>query len=82
MLSTSVTAPLFCYDWAERCPIVAYNGQWWSNKLQFGTRCIKSAAGIQQGDPIGPVLLSLVVLELLDNVGEKGYSDAIVVFSY
>ena len=31
---------------------------------------IKSTTGVQQGDPLGPLLLSLVVLDVLDSIGQ------------
>ena len=31
---------------------------------------MKSTAGVQQGDPLSPLLFSLVVLELLDTIGQ------------
>ncbi|XP_062512774.1 uncharacterized protein LOC134188624 [Corticium candelabrum] len=39
-------------------------------ELRFGYHHLTSTAGVQQGDPLGPLLFSLVVLELMDEVGE------------
>ena len=38
-------------------------------ELCFGPHPLKSSAGVQQGDPLGPILFSLVLLELQDTVG-------------
>ena len=37
-------------------------------ELQFGNHRILSTAGAQQGDPLSPLLFSLVILELLDSL--------------
>ena len=37
--------------------------------LHFGNSWIKSSAGVQQGDPLGLLLFSLVLVEFLDNLG-------------
>ena len=36
-------------------------------ELQFGNHWILSTAGAQQGDPLSPLLFSLVILKLLDS---------------
>ena len=37
-------------------------------KLRFRSASIKSSSGVQQGDPLGPLLFSEVVLNLLDDL--------------
>ena len=39
-----------------------------SAELRFGTNRLLSSSGVQQGDPLGPLLLSLVLTELLDSM--------------
>ena len=36
--------------------------------LTFGTRTVKSSEGVQQGDPLGPLLFSLVMRELASEI--------------
>ena len=35
-------------------------------ELRFGHHCILASTGVQQGDPLGPLLFSLVLLQFLD----------------
>ena len=38
-------------------------------ELRFGNHRIVASAGVQQRDPLGPLLFSLVIMELVDEVG-------------
>ena len=40
-----------------------------AGELRFGSHRILSTAGVQQGDPLGLLLFSLVILQLLDDIG-------------
>ena len=49
------------YGWAQWC----YT---FPAELHFGRRRILSLSGVQQGDPLGPLLLSLVLTSLFDRI--------------
>ena len=51
------------YRWARAC----YGG---SSSLLFGPHIIESLAGVQQGDPLGPLLFSLVLQTLTQKIKE------------
>ena len=41
-----------------------------TGELRFGPNRVETTAGVQKGDPFGPLLYSLSILELLDKIGE------------
>ena len=51
-----------------------------AGELQFGHHRILSLAGIQQGDPMGPLLFSLVLCKLLREVKENNFSSSDCLF--
>ena len=53
------------YSWALWC----YHSK---GELRFGNHRLQSSGGVQQGDPLGPLRFSLVVLELMDDIGSAG----------
>ena len=46
-----------------------------AGELRFGNYRILSTAGVQQGDPLGPLLFSSVVSQFLDSVGSNNGLD-------
>ena len=50
------------FAWIQWCYATA-------GELRFGSHQVLSTTGVQQGDPLGPLLFSLVLLEALDEVG-------------
>ena len=40
-------------------------------ELRFGQNRLTSSAGVQQGYPLGPLPFSLVILELMDEIGAQ-----------
>ena len=53
--------------WAEWCYCSA-------GELRFDKNRISSTTAVQQGDPMGPLLFSLVVSEFLDDIGQIDWS--------
>ena len=61
----------FCYS--------AYGN---STSLQFGSELIQSAEGVQQGDPLGPLLFCLVIHPILSSLTSPfkiGYMDDVTI---
>jgi hypothetical protein len=52
------------YNWIQFC----YGDH---TDLFFGENTLKSTTGVQQGDPLGPLLFSLVILPLIKQLNEK-----------
>jgi len=44
-------------------------------ELRFGNRRLLASSGVQQGDPLGPLLFSLVILQFIDAVNLRDYVD-------
>ena len=38
-------------------------------ELHFGSRNLTSSTSVQQGNPLGSLLFSLIILELVDDIG-------------
>lgn len=51
-------------SWVEWC----YVGE---TRLTFGPHVLASSDGVQQGDPLGPLLFSLVLQEVVDDIARK-----------
>ena len=72
LMAVSVKLPqLYKFCWT------AYN---FDSILQFGDRSLSSAEGVQQGDPLGPLLFCLSLHPLLISLSSKlriGYLDDI-----
>ena len=48
------------------------------SKLQFGKECVTSSCGVQQGDPLGPLLFSLAIAPVAEEVKQiKGIHGAV-----
>ena len=59
------------FAWVEWC----YQS---AGELRFGPHRLLSTAGVQQGDPLGPLLFSLVLLEILDEIDDDEFCQLVL----